>query len=153
MQISSSDKEDYYTIDGDEMQPDPVPKDHDLLATPKVNYSGNVNVPTNEVNRLKRLPVDMGPLLESFLSSPHILIDPASCETAVSFNHLFGERMWTSVAKHTNIYARSKIRTADQGMNAIDAMTHFSHDHHAHHNTWRDVQFSRHKSVHGLVDN
>ena len=46
--------------------------------------------------------------------------------------------MWTSIAEQTNTYARSKVRTANQGMDANDAITHFSHRQHTFHNIWRD---------------
>ena len=65
-----------------------VPNNHDLPITLMVNYSGDVNVPANEVNGWKRLPVDTGPSLGPFLSISYLLIDPAFCEPEVFFNSL-----------------------------------------------------------------
>ena len=47
--VSHSDEEEYFTIDSQEMQPDQNPNDHDLPATPCVNYSRSVNAPADEV--------------------------------------------------------------------------------------------------------
>ena len=91
------------------------------------NYSGDVNVPANEVNIWKRLPVDTGPSLEPCLSTSSLLINAASCEPEEFLNSLFDERMETTNTEQTNIYPRSKMRTTDQGMDAIDAMTQFSY--------------------------
>ena len=48
--VLSSDEEDYYTFDSQEMQLEPGPNDHDLQAALMVNYSGVMNVPANEVD-------------------------------------------------------------------------------------------------------
>ena len=72
---------------------------------------------------MELFPVDIRHSLGSILSS-YLLIDSASHEPELLFNTFFHERMWT-----TNICARSKIRATCQGMDVIDVMTHFSHDH------------------------
>ena len=68
MPVSGSDEEDYYSIDSQEMQPDPNPNDQNLPVTLMVNHSSDVNVLANEVNGWERLPVDTRPSLGSFLS-------------------------------------------------------------------------------------
>ena len=107
------------------MQPDPDPIRHYLPSTQMVNYSGDVNAPADEVNGWER-PVDTGPSLRQFLSASCLPIEPASHEPEVFFNNLFDKSMWTTVAENNKKYARSKIRTDHQGMDAIDVMTHFS---------------------------
>ena len=64
--VSHSDEEDYFIVASQEIQPDPDPNDHDLPAIPVVNYSGEVNVPANEVNGWERLSVDTEPKLNHF---------------------------------------------------------------------------------------
>ena len=68
-------------------------------------------------------------------------MDPTSHEPEVFFITLFDERMWITIAEQTNNYARSKIRTAHQGMDASYAMIHFSHKQNTH-NAWGDEKFS-----------
>ena len=63
MPVTSSDEEDYYNVDGQEMQHDQEFIDHDLPAILVVNYYGDANVPVDEWNGMKRIPVDMGPSL------------------------------------------------------------------------------------------
>ena len=139
-QSQSFDEKDYYTIDNQEMQTDPDHNDHYFPATPMVIYSGDVNVPADKMDRRERFPVDAGPSLGPFLSTLCFLIDPSFQDPEVFFNSLFDERMGPIIAGQTHIYARSKIRTAQQVNNATDAMSHFNHRQHAHHNTWRDVR-------------
>ena len=133
--VSSSNEEDYYTVDSQEMQTDQDPIDHDLPATPLVSYSGDVNIPANEVNGWERLPVGTGSSLGQFLSTSCCLVGPASHEPSIFFKSLFDERMWTTIAQQANIYTRFKIRTACQGMDAIDAMLYSSHRQHVCQNT------------------
>ena len=61
--------------------------------------------------------------------------------------------MWTTTAEETNIYARSKIKTAHQGNDAIDAMTYFKHRQYACHNTWIDFNSVDIKIFYGSLDN
>ena len=65
--------------------------------------------------------------------------------------------MWTILTEATNEYARLKIREAREGKDPIEAMLHHSHQTHARHNSWKDVNesemkiFIAHLIVMGLV--
>ena len=90
------------------------------------------------MNGWESLPVETGSSLGAFLSNSNscLHIDPASHEPEVFFNSSSDERMWTTIAGQTNFYAQSKIRTAQQGIDVTDAMTHFSHRQQVHHSIW-----------------
>ena len=109
------------------------------------------------MNGWERLPVDMGSSLEPLLPTSYLLTDTASCEPEIFFNSLFVEIICTTFAEQTNIYARSKLRTAGQGMDTTDTMTHFIHRQHACHKTWKYVNstdikmFKAHLIITGLV--
>ena len=75
------------------MQPDPSLNNHDLPVTPKVNYSGEVNIPVDKLNGWERLPVNTGPLLGSFLSTSCLHMDSISHGLNISVNSFFDERM------------------------------------------------------------
>ena len=74
--------------------------------------------------------------LESLLSSSCVLIDTVSHESEAFFNRTFDEGKWNTAAEQTNIYARSKIRTAGQGW--MPLMLWYISVIHNMHNTWRD---------------
>ena len=98
MPVSSSDEEEYVTIDSQEMQPDPHPNDHDLPATIVVNYLGDVNVLVDEINGCKRFLVDAGPSVGQYLSTS-CLVDPAYNEPEVFFSSHLNERMCTTIVE------------------------------------------------------
>ena len=91
------------------------------------------------MDREDLLPVETGPSLGPFLFTSQLLTDPVPHESDVFFNSFYDETISTTIAKQTNIYAKSKIWTAYQGMGVTVARTHFSHRQHAHNGTCRDV--------------
>ena len=102
----------------------------DLPTNPMVKLSGDVKISANKVKGKD--------FLLTFLSTLCVLTDPASCELEV-FIIFFKKEYGSTIVEQTNKYARCKVRTVYQGMDAIDAVTYFSDRHHTHHNICRYV--------------